>query len=87
LIQRNIRFAVLAEAIEAFRDIRDAFMTAGCDVDIVWTYAVDGYEGAHPIFGPVYLRIDKYFDMPRLEWEDSMSKQLEAVSIFVDTIR
>jgi hypothetical protein len=84
LIQRNIRFAVLAEAIEAFRDIRDAFI---CDVDIVWSYAVDGYEGAHPILGPVYLRIDKYFGMPRLEWEDSMRKQLEAVSIFVDTIR
>jgi hypothetical protein len=85
LIQRNIRFAVLAEAIQAFRDVRDAFMTEGCDVDIVWAYAVDGYEGVHSNFGPVYWCIDKYFDMPRLEWEDSMRKKLEAVSISIDT--
>jgi hypothetical protein len=39
LLQRNVRLAILAEAMDALRNVRDVFMKAGADVNIIWNYS------------------------------------------------
>lgn len=81
-LQRNVRLAVLAEVLETIRHVRNAFVTAGGEVNFTWEYCSNSDAGY-----PVIWNVNNYFDIPRSEWEFVMRKHLEAVGISVHATR
>ncbi|KAH7409880.1 hypothetical protein DE146DRAFT_732752 [Phaeosphaeria sp. MPI-PUGE-AT-0046c] len=84
LLQRNVRVAILHEAIEIIRDSRRTLITAGSNLDIQWAY-----NGQRGLFqqdrhsGHDWVRFqmgDEYFDRPREEWEELFTTFLRPAS-------
>lgn len=79
LLQRNFRPSVLAQSLEAFRDVRKTFIEQGAVVQIIWSYDTKGT----PLYGDchfeIFTRIDDYFDMSQARWAKRFKKFVMAV--------
>jgi hypothetical protein len=87
LKQHNVRLAILAEAMDALRNVRDGFMKAGADVIITWNYSghcdsEDDTDGDAGIAWP----INDYFNMAPIFWKESMRSNLTMVSTLIRNV-
>lgn len=78
--QRNIRIDILAEIIEALREVVETFISQDADVDVTWTYSGHRKHGEVSVIDSYLDRdITELFSTKRSFWESDMRTYIDVV--------